>query len=105
MALDILVHAGLLAALAGLLSALWALGKAIGPDRTDLPRIGTVQAPPLMVYGAPIVVAAWVDLVGLAATSQILASGIETIGPLAGIVSIGAIGWWFVFRRDGGEIS
>lgn len=100
------VEAGLVAALAGLLVVWWGIGERLGPDATELPRIGTIEAPPLVVYGTPLIVAAWADLVGLAAPSSVIANTITVVGPIAGITAIGAVAWWFVFGRDdGGELG
>lgn len=101
---DVAAQAGLVLALVGLLWALWDLGRRLGPDETRLPRVGTVDLPPLVVYGAPLLVAAWVEIVGWAAISETLAVGIQALGPLVGIGLVGAAAWWFAFQRgEGGD--
>lgn len=91
---------GLVVGLAGLLWALWDLGRRFGPDETRLPGVGTVGLPPLVVYGGPLLVAAWVQVVGLAPISAAIAAGIQTFGPLVGIIVIGGAAWWYVERGE-----
>lgn len=94
---------GLVVGLAGLLWALWDLGRRFGPDETAIPGVGMVGLPPLVIYGGPLLVAAWLQVVGLAAVSAAIAAGIQTFGPLIGIVAVGAVAWWFAFERGESE--
>lgn len=89
----------LVVGLGGLLWALWDLGRRFGPDETDLPGVGTVDLPPLVVYGAPLLVAVWLQAVGLAAVSTLVAAAIQSFGPLVGIVAVGGGAWWYAFER------